>query len=190
LRNADSRHKKALASLENRKPVLTTAKSVSVYHASAWVALKGPWRRACARVGGRKGDGLSGCDPDASISKRRVQDQDDRHGRPQPSTPKKFWEAGKGLQGRPLCDDADTGTRSRGERCVAGNLGKQLAVVFRVAVVLALICSRGVCQLEGRLEYVKYMGSGSFSAVSVYHASAWVALKGPWRHARARVGGR
>jgi hypothetical protein len=47
-------------------------RSVSVDHASAWVALKGSWRRASARVGGREGDGLSGCDPNASITKRRV----------------------------------------------------------------------------------------------------------------------
>jgi hypothetical protein len=47
------------------------AMSVSVYHASAWVALKGPWRQACGRVSGREGEGLSGCDPDASIKKRR-----------------------------------------------------------------------------------------------------------------------
>jgi hypothetical protein len=179
--------KKAGVPLENRRAVLKTEMSVSVYHASAWVALKGPWRRACARVGGRKGDGLSGCDPDASISKRRGQDQGDRHGRPQPSTPKKFWEAGKGLQGRPDCDDADAGTRSRGECHVVGRLGKRVAVGFRIAVVLGIVCSGGFCHLEGRMEYVKLIRP---SAVSVYHASAWVALKGPWRHARARVGGR
>jgi len=47
--------------------------TVSVDHASSWVALKGPWRHAGARVGGRDGDGRSGCDPEASIEKLGVQ---------------------------------------------------------------------------------------------------------------------
>ena len=165
-------------------------RSVSVDHASAWVALKGPWRRASARVGGREGDGLSGCDPDASITKRRVQDLGFRHGRPQPSTPNKFREAGKGLQGWPVGDDADTGTRSHGERRAGGRLRKRVAIAFRVAVVLAILCGSNAWHLEGRVEYVKSWRPRSLGSVSVDHASAWVALKGPWRHARARVGGR
>jgi hypothetical protein len=175
--------------LEVGQFALILGRSVSVDHASAWVALKGPWRRACARVGSREGDGLSGCDPDASITKRRVQDAVNRNGRPQPQTPNKFWEAGKDLQGWPVGDDAGTGTRSRGEGRAGGRLGTRVVGGLRIAVLLAFFGVGGAWHMEGRMEYVKstWQASGS---VSVDHASAWVALKGPWRQACARVGGR
>ena len=164
--------------------------SVSVDHASAWVALKGPWRQACARVGGREGDGLSGCDPEASITKRRVQDLGLRHGRPQPSTPIKFREAGKGLQGWPVGDDADTGTRSHSlQNRAGGRSGARILAGLRITLLLGAFASIGGLQWEIAVDYVKLKGSGA-ETVSVDHASAWVALKGPWRQACGRVSGR
>ena len=164
--------------------------SVSVDHASAWVALKGPWRRACGRVSGREGEGLSGCDPDASIKKRRVSDTRRVNGRPQPSTPDKFWEAGKGHQGRPRGDDADTGTRLRGLRNrAAGRSGARILEGLRITLLLGALTSLGGLRWEFDVDYVKSR-EVSGGAVSVDHASAWVALKGPWRQACGRVSGR
>jgi hypothetical protein len=164
--------------------------SVSVDHASAWVALKGPWRHACGRVSGRKGDGQSGCVPDASIQKRRGQDSNRAGGRPQPSTPKNLWEAGKGPQGRPVGDDADTGTRSGGvDFRPGGRFGARVLVALRIAVLSAAFVFVKAGHLEMDVEYVKSIQADA-GPVSVDHASAWVALKGPWRLARGRVSGR
>jgi hypothetical protein len=164
--------------------------SVSVDHASAWVALKGPWRRACGRVRGREGDGLSGCDPDASIQKRRGQDVERANGRHRPLTPNKIWEAGKDHQGRPVGGDAGTGTRSRGLKGHAGGrLGTSILAGLYVTLLLGAPVCTGSWEWEVGVEYVKYRGL-AYGAVSVDHASAWVALKGPWRQACGRVSGR
>jgi len=178
--------------LKPKQVASTYCSSVSVDHASSWVALKGPWRRASARVGGREGDGLSGCDPDASVKKRRVHDATHRHGSLQPSTPKKFWGAGKDSQRRPVGGDAGTGTRSRGGICRAGGrLGSRHHGCSRIPrLVLAALAFLAVSQVEVNVEYVDFGRVGAYMSVSVDHASSWVALKGTWRQACARVGGR
>ena len=60
--------------VKSMNEVLVVKLNVSVEHGSSCVALKGPWRHANARVGGREGESLRGCDPDASVTKRGVQD--------------------------------------------------------------------------------------------------------------------
>ena len=166
--------------------------SVSVDHASSCVALKGPWRQACARVGGREGEGLSGCDPDASVTKRGVHDEGRARGGHQPSTPINFWGAGKDLLGRRACGDADTGTRSRNEnRFAGGRFGARFLAGLRIARrFLAAVACIGFLQTEVDVSYLKSGSGAVVMHVSVDHASSCVALMGPWRHARARVGGR
>ena len=91
---------------------------------------------------------------------------------------------------RPVCDDAGTGTRSRGLKCRAGGrLGSRFLAGLRLALLLGTFVCVGGWKWEVGVEYVKseVLGAGP---VSVDHASAWVALKGPWRQACGRVSGR
>jgi hypothetical protein len=169
------------------------AGSVSVDHASSWVALKGPWRRACARVGGREGDGLSGCDPEASIEELGVQGLEIRCAGRQPLTPVKLWGAGKDFQRPPDGDGAGTGTRSRGRGSggSTGQLGCTRRPARRVARwLISVLAAIGLFLEDVEVQYVKSPSGAVAWTVSVDHASSWVALKGPWRHACARVGGR
>ena len=103
-----------------------------------------------------------------------------------------FWGAGKDSLGRPSGGDAGTGTRPRGgTRRAGGRLGSRHHGCSRIPrLVLAALASVALAHLEGGVEYVKYEWGGASMSVSVDHASSWVALKGQWRQACARVGGR
>jgi hypothetical protein len=91
---------------------------------------------------------------------------------------------------RPIGDDAGTGTRSRGLKSYAGGrFGARILVGLRIALLLSTFVCVGGWKWEVGVEYVKSRGLGA-RTVSVDHASAWVALKGPWRQACGRVSGR
>jgi hypothetical protein len=110
----------------------------------------------------------------------------------QPSTPNNFWGAGKDSLGRPSCGDADTGTRSRNENHSAGGRsGKRFRALIRTARrFLAAFAAFLALQSEVTVAYVRSGSGSTVVTVSVDHASSCVALKGPWRHACARVRGR
>ena len=61
------------------------------------------------------------------------------------------------------------------------------AVRLLLALIVALI---GGGSWGMKLEFAESPARGVALAVSVYHASSWVALKAPWRQPCARDGGR
>jgi hypothetical protein len=125
------------------------------------------------------------------MTKRRVQDLGHNRSRRQSLTPKSIWGTGKDLQGPPDRGGAYAGTRSRGHVYRAGGrFGKQYGIILHVAFLLSAAGFGFDMQAEVGMEYVKSMAADARGFVSVEHASSWVALKGPWRQACARVGGR
>ena len=108
-------------------------------------------------------------------------------------TPANFWGAGKDFQRPPVGDGAGTGTRSRGRASgrAVGQPGRGRRLARRAAHwLMAVGAALGFLQKEVEVQYVKSLDGTTAWTVSVDHASSWVALKGPWRHACARVGGR
>jgi hypothetical protein len=124
------------------------------------------------------------------MTKRRLQDFEHKHGRSRSLTPYSIWGTGKDFQGQPDRGGAYAGTRLHDRECCAGGrVGMQFGVILQIAFLLSSAALIFNVQMEVDMEYVK-SAAAECDQVSVEHASSWVALKGPWRQACARVGGR